>query len=97
MTVEIFGLSVQQFAGVLLITAAVAYTAWQWWQSRPARSPKRLATEVDFNSLLTDLKTMYAAAIAENNRLHAELAAIRKVVGDPLPEPEHKPATRAKK
>lgn len=75
----------QRLAGVLLLISGGGVYAWQWWRNRPAKVDKTLATEAQFQVLLNDLRTAYADATAENKRQAAEIAAIRKVVGDPIP------------
>jgi len=86
----IFGLTLGQIAGVgLLITGGGIYV-WQWWHNRTPKAPRTLPSEAEFQIVLNSLREVYALAIAENKRQGAEIAAIRKVVGDPLPEPAKK-------
>lgn len=85
--ITIFGLNPQQLTGLSLLAGVAIYYAIKLIPPRLQRVkvPAELTTEADFAALLAQLKSSFAAATAENNRLNAELSAIRKVVGDPLP------------
>jgi len=78
----------QAVLGILLILAGGGWAAWQWWQSRPKKTSPPQPKEADFQLLLNGLREAYASAIAANRKLTAELNAIRKVVGEPLPAPK---------
>ena len=80
----------QAIGGSLLIAAGAGWSAWQWWSGRAAKTPHTQATEAEFQSQLNGLREAYASCVAANRKLNAELNAIRKVVGDPLPEPSSK-------
>ena len=80
----------QAVGGALLIAAGGGWTAWQWWSGRAAKTQQTQATEADFRQQLNGLQEAYASCVSANRKLNAELTAIRKVVGDPLPEPTSK-------